>query len=115
LDRARATYEESVAHYRQRVLVAFQEVQDALSATGFLADQAAAEQRAFAAAQRAENAARTRYEGGFVVYLEVVDAERSSAATERALARTRGQRLVNAVRLLQALGGGFQASLADAP
>jgi len=110
LDRARATYEEAVAHYRQRVLVAFQEVQDALNATTFLAGQAEAEQRALAAAQRAVEAARTRYAGGFVAYLEVVDSERSFAATERAVARTNGQRLVNAVRLLQALGGGFQAT-----
>ena len=38
LARSRAAYEESVALFRQRVLVAFREVQDALTATQLLAD-----------------------------------------------------------------------------
>ena len=41
LERSRAAYDENVAQFRQRVLVAFREVQDALTATQLLAEQAA--------------------------------------------------------------------------
>src|SRR6478736_6504501 len=45
LERSKAAYEESVAGFRQSVLVAFREVQDALTATRLLADQSAASSR----------------------------------------------------------------------
>jgi multidrug efflux system outer membrane protein len=107
LARSRAAYEESVALFRQRVLVAFREVQDALTATQLLADQAAAQDRAVAAARRAGELAQTRYDAGFVNYFEVIDAQRTVLTAERASAQLSAQRLVNSIGLIKALGGGW--------
>jgi multidrug efflux system outer membrane protein len=107
LARSRAAYEESVALFRQRVLVAFREVQDALTATQLLADQAAAQDRTVAAARRAGELAQTRYDAGLVTYFEVIDAQRTVLTAERASAQLSAQRLVNSVGLIKALGGGW--------
>ena len=109
LERSRGAYDEAVAVFRQRVLVGFREVQDALTATQLLADQAAAQQRALVAARRAASLAQTRYDAGLVSYLEVLDAQRTSLATERASAQLAALRLNTAVALIKALGGGWHA------
>lgn len=107
LARSRAAHEEAVAAFRQRVLVALREVQDALTATRLLADQAAAQDRATVAARRAVTLAQTRYDAGLVNYLEVIDAQRTALATERAAAQLAALRLNTNVALLKALGGGW--------
>jgi len=107
LARSRAAYEENVALFRQRVLVAFRETQDALTATQLLSEQAAAQGRAVAAARRAGDLAQTRYDAGYVNYFEVLDAQRTLLAAERAETQLGAQRLVNSVGLIKALGGGW--------
>jgi multidrug efflux system outer membrane protein len=107
LDRSRAAYDESVAVFRQQVLVAFREVQDALTATQFLAEQAAAQGRALTAARRATALVQTRYDAGLVSYLEVIDAQRTSLSVERASAQLGALRLNTSVALIKALGGGW--------
>lgn len=114
LARSRAAYEESVAVFRQRVLVAFREVQDALTATQLLADQAVAQDRAAAAARRAGELAQKRYDAGFVNYFEVIDAQRTVLAAERASTQLGAQQLVNSVALVKALGGGWDRPAAVA-
>lgn len=106
--RSQGAYEEAVARYRQQVLVAFAEVENSLSAIRHLADQAAAQQRAVANARRSAQLATDRYRSGIVSYLEVVDASREALQAERANAQLSGQRLVSAVQLIKALGGGWQ-------
>jgi multidrug efflux system outer membrane protein len=110
LARSRAAFDENVALFRQRVLVAFREVQDALTATQLLADQASAQDRAVAAARRAGELAQTRYDAGYVNYFEVIDAQRTVLTAERASAQLSAQRLVNSVGLIKALGGGWERS-----
>jgi multidrug efflux system outer membrane protein len=110
LARSRAAYEESVAQFRQSVLVAFSEVQDALTATHLLAEQSAAQDRALAAARRAGALAQKRYDAGFVNYFEIIDAQRTVLTTERASARLAAQRLNNGVLLIKALGGGWSVA-----
>ena len=107
LNRARATFDENVARYRQQVLVAFGDVEDSLSGIHYLAEQSAAQQRAVANARRAADLATERYRSGIVSYLEVVDASREALAAERANAQLTGQRLNVAVQLIKALGGGW--------
>ncbi len=108
LERSRAAYDESVAAFRQRVLVAFREVQDALTATQFLTEQSAAQDRALAASRHAASLAQVRYDAGYVAYFEVIDAQRTALATERASAQLTAQRLNTSVALIKALGGGWQ-------
>jgi len=107
LARSRAAYDESVALFRQRVLVAFREVQDGLTATQLLADQAVAQERAVAAARRAGALAQTRYDAGYVAYFEVIDAQRTVLAAERSTTQLSAQRVLNTVGLIKALGGGW--------
>jgi multidrug efflux system outer membrane protein len=110
LQRAHAAFAESVALYRQRVLVAFGDVENSLSDIRHLADQAAAQERAVDNARRAADLATDRYRSGIVAYLTVVDAEREALDNERANAQLAGQRLIAAVQLIKALGGGWNAN-----
>ncbi len=105
-----AAYDSSVAVYRQSVLTAFQEVEDNLAGLRILADEARQQQQATAAAERALELARNRYEGGITTYLEVVTAQVTSLANERVSIELATRRLVASVNLVRALGGGWQDS-----
>ncbi len=105
--RSQAAFAEAGARYRQRILVAFGEVENSLAGIRHLATQAGAQNRAVASARRAAELAGDRYRGGIVSYLEVVDANRDALQSERANAQLAGQRLVTAVQLIKALGGGW--------
>jgi multidrug efflux system outer membrane protein len=105
--RSQAAYQESVALYRQRVLVAFGDVENSLASVRHLADQAAAQQRAVTNALRAAELATQRYSSGIVTYLEVVDASRDALFAERGYAQLAGQRLIATVQVIKALGGGW--------
>lgn len=109
LQRSRAAFEEAVAGYRQHVLLAVRDVQDALAATRLLAEQSAAQDRALAAARRAAKLAQARYNAGYVSYLDVIDAQRTALAIERASVQLQAQRLNASVALIEALGGGWRA------
>ena len=105
--RSRAVFEEAIARYRQQVLVAFGDVEDSLAGLHYLAEQAAAQQRAVSQARRAASLATDRYRSGIVSYLEVVDANREALSAERANNQLAGQRLAATVQLVKALGGGW--------
>jgi multidrug efflux system outer membrane protein len=110
VERTRGRYEENVANYRRRLLVAFQEVEDGLSGLRVLSLQAEAQSRAVASARKTADLSTTRYNAGLVSYLEVVDAERTALQSERLAMQIQGQRLVTSVVLIKALGGGWQDS-----
>ncbi len=105
---ARATYDETIANYRQTVLSAFQEVEDQLAAQRLLTEQIAAQARAVASAQRTVEVAGNRYKAGLVTYLEVAAAQSSALALERTLVQLQGSKSVAAVGLIRALGGGWE-------
>ncbi|MDB6111170.1 MAG: efflux system, outer rane lipoprotein NodT family [Pedosphaera sp.] len=110
LRRSKAVYEEAVAQYRGRILVAFQEVENGLSGLRILAEQNVAQARSVAAASRTADISNKRYLAGLVSYLEVVDSDRTKLQTQREAARILGQRLVTSVQLIKALGGGWADS-----
>jgi multidrug efflux system outer membrane protein len=105
--RSQAAYQEAIAKYRQRILVAFGEVENSLAGIHHLSTQAVAQDRAVANARRAAELATDRYRSGIVSYIEVVDASRDALQAERGSAQLAGQRLVVAVQLIKALGGGW--------
>ena len=113
LRRSRARFEESVANYRQRVLVAFGEVENALAGIQLLAERAAAEERAVASARRARDLAAESYATGLTSFLDVIDADRVALQTQRAAVQTTGQRHLAAVQLIKALGGGWTVANAN--
>ena len=110
LKRSRAAYEEAVAQYRERVLVAVQEVDNGLSGLRILAEQNLAQSRSVAAASRTAEISNKRYQAGLVNYLEVVDADRTKLQVQRGAVQILGQRLVTSVLLVKALGGGWEDS-----
>jgi multidrug efflux system outer membrane protein len=109
LQRSKAVYQEAIANYRQRILVAFGDVENSLSGLHFLAQQSEAQERAVKNANRAVELATERYRSGIVNYLEVVDASREALQSERQNALLVGQRQVATVQLIKALGGGWDA------
>jgi outer membrane protein TolC len=68
------------------------------------------QQQAVDAARRTLDIATSRYVGGLVNYLDVVNAQQNLLNNEQQLAVIRGQRLVTSVLLIKALGGGWDAS-----
>jgi multidrug efflux system outer membrane protein len=112
LDRAKGVFDENIAAYRQRVLVAFDEVQDSLASTHILAEQALSQDHAVKSARQASQLAQKRYDAGYVSYLDVVEADRTELESERTAAQLESQRLNVAVALIKALGGGWQSPVA---
>jgi len=102
-----AAYDQTVANYRQNVLVAFQQVEDALSNLNTLQSAAQSQEKAVADAQTALNIANNRYVGGITTYLDVVTAEETLLSNQRLMTQIRGQQMVSAVILAKALGGGW--------
>ena len=101
---AHAAYNETVAHYRQTVLSAFGEVEDALAAQRLLATEWDAENEAVTAAQRALEIATDRYKAGLVTYLDVATAQTGALSQERSAVQLQGARLATSVNLIKALG-----------
>lgn len=110
---ARATYDESVATYRQTVLTAFQQVEDSLSTLRILANQAGIQRRAVADAQRAAQIALNEYRAGTQAYTAVITAQNTLISAQETALAIEQNRLTAAVNLIAALGGGWHA--ADLP
>jgi multidrug efflux system outer membrane protein len=103
--RSEAALEESVGAYRQRVLVAFAEVEDNLAGLRILADQDSQVEQAVVSARRSADLAQKLYDAGRTGYLELLDAQRNLAQVERNAVQLRGERAVTTVALVRALGG----------
>ncbi|EYS85876.1 multidrug transporter [Cupriavidus sp. SK-4] len=108
LDLAQTRKQIQVAAYERAVQAAFRDVADALAARATLQEQVAAQM-----AVRDAEAARVRLAGqrwcsGVTGQLESLDAQRQLLAAEQALVQARERRLVNAVALYRALGGGLR-------
>lgn len=112
---ARAAYDESVAAYRQSVLVAYREVEDNLAALHHLADEVTADEASAAAAQRSVFHANKRYTAGVADYLEVTSTQTRALTAQRAALDARVRRAVAGVQLVRALGGGWTQDQLAAP
>ena len=106
--RSQAVLEESVAAYRQNVLVAFAEVEDNLAGLRILGGQAEQLDAAVVSARRSADLAQKLYSAGRSSYLDLLDAQRNLAAVERNAVQLRGSRAVTTVALIRSLGGGWE-------
>lgn len=111
LTKSKAAHDEALAGYRQAFLAAVGDVETSLSAIRNLSTQAGAQTRARTSAEKAAQLAKTRYEAGTSPYLDVIDANRTTLATQRASAQIAGQRLIATVGLIKAIGGGWDQKL----
>jgi NodT family efflux transporter outer membrane factor (OMF) lipoprotein len=109
-EQARAAYDQTVANYRETVLTGFQQVEDELNALSLLEQEAQVQGEAVAAAQKALATATNRYKGGVTSYLEVITEQNVALTNEVAAVNILGRRMAATVLLIQALGGGWNAS-----
>ncbi|WP_322068513.1 efflux transporter outer membrane subunit [Paraburkholderia bannensis] len=110
LHAANAHYDGTVADYRQSVLTAFEQVENNLSALQALADESTTQQRAAQAAQQALQLTTNRFNAGAVSYLDVVTSQTIALTNERDAVVIEGRRMTACVRLIEALGGSWNAS-----
>jgi NodT family efflux transporter outer membrane factor (OMF) lipoprotein len=116
MDQAIAAYDQAVANYRETVLTGFQQVEDNVAALRILEHEAQVQDKAVVAAQKYLELAVTRYKGGVTSYLEVTTAQSAALSDEVTAVNILGRRMVYAVTLVQALGGGWdRSSLPDRP
>jgi NodT family efflux transporter outer membrane factor (OMF) lipoprotein len=107
---ARANYDQSVATYRQTVLTAFQQVEDALSNLRILEQQAAAEAIAVASARRALEVTLNAYRAGTVAYTSVITQQTLLLGDQETALSIQQNRLLASVALIEALGGGWSTT-----
>lgn len=109
LANARAQLDEATNDYRNTVLEAFQELEDALAQNHLLEQELGQQQAARAAAERALALSLNQYQNGAVDYLQVVTSQIVALQAERAALGLQSRQLQASVQLVRALGGGWQA------
>lgn len=111
---AAARRDQAAFAYRRAALAAFREVEDGMASVERLGQQEDVLARQQAALERVQQLASRRYREGYSPYLEQLDAERSLLSSQLSLVQSRGDRLLAATTLFQALGGGWQSAAPNA-
>jgi multidrug efflux system outer membrane protein len=104
---ARSSYDEALADYRQRLLIALREVEDALVDLKGLARSRSALEAALTSAKETRQLSQERYNEGLTSYLEVVDADRTVLQTRLSLSMVDALQRITLAALAKALGGGW--------
>lgn len=110
-----ANYNADVASYRQTVLIAFQQVEDNLSSVRILSQQIQQQQAAIASAQQFVDLEQARYQIGIDPYINLLTAQNTLLADQQTVMNLRTQSMTAAVRLVVALGGGWDSSQLPTP
>ena len=105
---ARARYDGAASDYRQTVLNAMREVEDALAGLSILKRQLAAQEATVKSANEALALSQKRYDSGLVAYYEVLDGQRTQLRAEQEETRLKGELWITTVMLIKALGGGWE-------
>jgi NodT family efflux transporter outer membrane factor (OMF) lipoprotein len=112
----RANYDQTVANYRESVLVAFQQVEDNLSTLRILSQEIQQQDTAVKSAERNLSLATDRYRLGIDPYLNVITAQTTLLTNQQTAVNLRMEQMTATVQLIEALGGGWDASqLPSAP
>lgn len=110
-----AIYNGDVATYRQTVLTAFQQVEDALVATRNYSQQILRQQEAVRSSQQFFDLEMQRYQSGIDPFVNVLTAQNTLLADQITLNTLQVQQMMSAVQLVQALGGGWDRSQLPTP
>jgi NodT family efflux transporter outer membrane factor (OMF) lipoprotein len=102
-----ADYDAAVEHYNEALVNGLHEVADQLTSFRSLDEQGRQQAHAQATAQEAFDLALLRFREGVGNYLEVLSAESQLLAQQSLDADLRARRLSLTIRLVRALGGGF--------
>ncbi|HTV78308.1 MAG TPA: efflux transporter outer membrane subunit [Steroidobacteraceae bacterium] len=106
-DEARARDEELLANYRQAILAALVDVENALAAIRSLDAAREFQRQGLAQSQQAFEGARQRYRAGAGDFLTVLEAQRTLYAARDQYSQYQLARLEARVALCKALGGGW--------
>jgi outer membrane protein, multidrug efflux system len=109
-----AVRDQALAEYRQTVLTALEDVENALVALAKNSERLVALKTAVDSARLASTLARERYTAGLIDFQSVLDTARTVLTAEESLARTRADGLQALVRLYKSLGGGW-SPLSETP
>jgi NodT family efflux transporter outer membrane factor (OMF) lipoprotein len=106
----RAAYDATVAAYRETVLTAMQQVEDNLAALRILAEEADKVRQTVQAAHRALDISSAQYRSGTAGYLTVITSQATLLSADVTAVTLLTRRLTASVLLIEALGGGWNAS-----
>ncbi|NWL76839.1 RND transporter [Pseudomonas taiwanensis] len=104
---AEASYDQTVATYRQTVLDSFREAEDYMVQLDVLEEESGVQQEALDAARDALRLITNQYRAGTVDYNSVVTNQATALSNERTVLTLMGTRLTTSVQLIAALGGGW--------
>ncbi len=107
LEATEARYRQTVAAYVNQVLVAYADVEDALTDLHALSDEVGNLREAVSASENYLRLAQAQYKFGLVDYLIVIDAERTLLANRLSLAQAVNLQMGASIHLIKALGGGW--------
>jgi multidrug efflux system outer membrane protein len=110
LEATKARYQQAVAAYVNQVLVAYGDVEDALTDLHALTDEAGTLRDAVGASRNYLRLADVQYKQGLADYLIVIDAERTLLTNQLSLAQVVNRQMGASIRLIKALGGGWNPS-----
>lgn len=110
-----AIYNADLANYRQTVLTAFQQVEDALAGTRTYSQQILRQEDAVKAAQEFLDLEMQRYQSGVDPYVNVLTAQNTLLNDQVTLNTLHVQAMLSAVQLVEALGGGWDRSQLPTP
>jgi len=106
-DAAVAQAEAAVANYASTTLTAWQEVENALAADTWLAQQEEAQARSLEEARLAEELAERQYTSGTITIFNLIDSQTRRLNAESLLVSARANRAANRISYHLALGGGL--------
>ena len=110
VDRNEALYDQTVAKYRQTVLDGLREVENYLVQLKVLGDEAVVQEQALESARESLRLTSNQYKAGLIAYLDVVVVQATALNTERNVLNLRQSRLIASVKLIAALGGGWDGN-----
>jgi NodT family efflux transporter outer membrane factor (OMF) lipoprotein len=110
VEQYQAAYDQTVAMYRQTALAAFQQVEDNLAALRILSQVVDQQDNAVKSAERNLRLATDRYLLGIDPYLNVITAQAALLTNQQTAVTFRLQQMTASVQLIEAVGGGWDAS-----
>ena len=115
VEQFRAQYDQTVANYRQTVLTAFQQVEDNLASLRILSVEIQQQDAAVKSAERSLAIAKDRYRLGIDPYLNVLTAQTALLSNQETEVSLQIQQMTASGGLVEALGGGWNASQLPSP
>lgn len=109
-DVALSRRDEALARYRNTLLVALREVEDALADLKGLARSRSALEKALTSARDTQRISQERFDKGLSSYLEVVEAGRTVLRVQLVLAQIDSQQRITLAALTKSLGGGWSGN-----